>query len=217
MLAQGDARAEALRFAGKEDRRMTGTNDRASARDRIIKAATELFWHHGYHAVSTDAICKAAKVSKSSLYHAFPSKEAIAAETLERVWAANWSDISQIYSGDGDVESMFKAHLDWFVTSQRLLLEEYGGVLGTFNMALGVAVPDGIRETMRAHQLEHAARIRASVQAVLAKRNMADDADWLADLVDHVLAGALIRARLANVLAPLEAVPGAILRLLKIT
>lgn len=188
---------------------------RSATPDRIVETATGLFWQCGYHAVSTDAICKSAGVSKSSLYHAFPSKEEIALEALARVWRDNWDEIRSIYDGDGDALTKLKAHLDWFVTSQRRLQEKYGNVLGTFNMALGVSVPERIRDIMRDHQIEHGRRIGDSVRAALGVGGSGEDAGWLVDIVDHALAGALIRARLTDEMSPLEAIPGAILRMIE--
>lgn len=199
---------------GVQDRSPVRTQDRTVTRCRIVDAATALFWRDGYHAVSTDAICRAAKISKSSLYHAFPSKEEVAAAALERVWSANWADINAIYDAAGGGEAAkFRSHLDWFAASQRRLRDEHGVVLGTFDMALGVAVPERMRQAMRAHQHTHAERLRRSVGEALGAR-ASEQADWLADIVMHAISGAMIRSRLADDLAPLEALPDAVLKLI---
>ncbi|WP_329129211.1 TetR/AcrR family transcriptional regulator [Streptomyces sp. NBC_01476] len=62
---------------------MTTTTSKASSRDRLLDAAAELFYREG---VSTgiDALCKAAGVSKRSMYQLFESKDAVIAAALER-------------------------------------------------------------------------------------------------------------------------------------
>jgi AcrR family transcriptional regulator len=54
--------------------RITGVN---STRETIDEAALELFARLGYHATSMRAIASAAGVQPASLYHWYPSKEAI--------------------------------------------------------------------------------------------------------------------------------------------
>jgi AcrR family transcriptional regulator len=58
------------------------SSDTDSARERLIKAAAELFYQRGIHAVGVDAIVEAAGVAKMSLYHHFGSKDGLVAATL---------------------------------------------------------------------------------------------------------------------------------------
>lgn len=71
--------------------------DRANPKVRqLLEAARALFLELPYEAVSTDAIAKAARVSKTTLYVYFPSKEALfatlvgdqCAETAQAIWAS---------------------------------------------------------------------------------------------------------------------------------
>ena len=41
----------------------------------LIATITELFWTHGYQALSLAAIAKAVGLKRSSLYHAFDNKD----------------------------------------------------------------------------------------------------------------------------------------------
>lgn len=187
-----------------------------SARDRILEAATRLFWREGYYQVSTDAICSAASVRKGSLYHAFPQKADVLAACLEGVWLRDWSDIQAIYSGPGTAEAKLRAHLEWFANSQRKLKAQHGIVLGNFDMALGVSIPEPVMQARREHQVEHIARLKASIMAEL-QLGPEDDAQaaWLTEVVAQLISGALIRARLNNDLAPLERLPDTVLQLIR--
>jgi AcrR family transcriptional regulator len=51
-----------------------------SPRERILKAAQQLFAQRGYAAVSMRALAQAADLSPATLYHYFPNKEALLRE-----------------------------------------------------------------------------------------------------------------------------------------
>jgi len=52
-------------------------------RDDILQAAERLFYTHGFHATSTDQLCREAGVSTRTLYHHFASREALTAAVLD--------------------------------------------------------------------------------------------------------------------------------------
>ena len=53
----------------------TKTLDRASARDRLLAAADELFYEEGIHTVGIDRVIERAGVAKAPLYNVFGSKD----------------------------------------------------------------------------------------------------------------------------------------------
>ena len=53
----------------------TPVSDKRSARDRLLDAASELFYEHGVHTVGIDTIIERAGVAKATLYSTFGSKE----------------------------------------------------------------------------------------------------------------------------------------------
>src|ERR1700691_3954213 len=55
---------------------------RASARERLLEAANELFYAEGVQTVGIDRIIERAGVAKASLYNVFGSKEALVAAYL---------------------------------------------------------------------------------------------------------------------------------------
>jgi AcrR family transcriptional regulator len=59
------------------------TTSKASPRDRLLDAAAALFYREGVGA-GTDALCKAAGVSKRSMYQLFTSKDEVLAAAMER-------------------------------------------------------------------------------------------------------------------------------------
>jgi AcrR family transcriptional regulator len=57
--------------------------DSRPARDRLLDAASELFYEHGVHTVGIDTIIERAAVAKATLYSAFGSKEGLVRAYLE--------------------------------------------------------------------------------------------------------------------------------------
>lgn len=59
----------------------------ATTRERVLDAAARLFHEQGYHATGISTILREADVNAGSLYHFFPSKEAVLVGVLERYLA----------------------------------------------------------------------------------------------------------------------------------
>jgi AcrR family transcriptional regulator len=57
----------------------------AQLRDRILDAATELFFAQGFGATSIDAVAKRARISKRTFYHRFGDKAALFGAVLHRI------------------------------------------------------------------------------------------------------------------------------------
>src|SRR5260370_41143710 len=62
---------------------ITRANDTRPPRDRLLDAASELFYEHGVHTVGIDTIIERAAVAKATLYSAFGSKEELVRAYLE--------------------------------------------------------------------------------------------------------------------------------------
>jgi AcrR family transcriptional regulator len=56
--------------------------ERISPRERILAAASDLFYRHGIRAVGVEAIAEAAETNKMTLYRHFSSKDELVAEYL---------------------------------------------------------------------------------------------------------------------------------------
>src|SRR5438105_12435319 len=72
-------------------------------RERILKAADELFYRLGIRGVGVDAIAEAAGTNKMTLYRHFPSKDALVAEYLRakaKRAGALWERLEAEHPGD---------------------------------------------------------------------------------------------------------------------
>ncbi|MFY9317886.1 MAG: TetR/AcrR family transcriptional regulator [Burkholderiales bacterium] len=76
---------------------------RGSARDRVFRTASELFYRKGIRAVGVETIAAEAGTTKMSLYRNFPSKDELVAEWLRehdvQFWKT-WEAMSRKYSDD---------------------------------------------------------------------------------------------------------------------
>jgi AcrR family transcriptional regulator len=62
----------------------TKTADRPCARDRLLDAASELFYEEGVHTVGIDRVIERAGVAKATLYSTFGSKDELVRAYLQR-------------------------------------------------------------------------------------------------------------------------------------
>lgn len=73
-------------------------------RDRILEAATDLFYRNGYRGTSVDDIGAAAGVSKSNFYYHFTSKEELGVAVLARR-RADMETLAAATLGDGRADA----------------------------------------------------------------------------------------------------------------
>ena len=87
--------------------------DRKTARERILDAASEMFYRDGIRAVGVDAIIARSGVAKMSLYRSFPSKDDLVVAWLKERDAFFWSRWNRAEtSGGGDPRARIEAVLD---------------------------------------------------------------------------------------------------------
>ncbi len=80
---------------------MTSTDSKA---DLLLRAATDVFYEHGFHGAKVSDITAAAGVAQGTFYLYFPSKDRIfeelllrfAADLQEAVLAFSWSDVGDL-------------------------------------------------------------------------------------------------------------------------
>ena len=61
--------------------------EKVPPRQRILAAATELFYQHGIRAVGVEAIAEAAETNKMTLYRHFSSKDELVAEYMRELFS----------------------------------------------------------------------------------------------------------------------------------
>lgn len=119
---------------------------RRVGRERLLDEATALFRAKGYSATGIDEIVRACGVTKGSLYHHFPTKEALALAAMERVEAhfeavvfapvtrAERPGAAELAAMNAAVETFFTAHPDGCLLANLSL--EIGGASEAFRAAI---------------------------------------------------------------------------------
>ena len=86
---------------------MKRQTDRAPPRERILRAARELFYRDGINSVSVDAIATAAGTNKMTVYRQFSSKDELIAAYLGELAAEGegiWEEARAAHPGDPDAQ-----------------------------------------------------------------------------------------------------------------
>ena len=139
----------------------------ASARERILATANELFYREGIHATGVDTVVERSAVSKTSLYRVFRSKDELVAECLRRVAAkadALWDRIAADHPDDP------RAQLDGWVAAMAGHLAS-ADERGCAMCNAAVEFPDrthparGVIEAFKSDQRERLARLCAAAGA----------------------------------------------------
>lgn len=192
----------------------------SDARERLLKAANELTWKHGYNAVTVDAICEHAGVKKGSFYHYFESKAELTKVALEAWWQANSRPIIEASFAEGvpPLERL-QRYFEGIYRRQLEIKREGGTLLGCafFRLAIeGEGVEPEVRE---AAQLALQRKRKHFVKAIDdAKREgliKVDDVEAATQAVYSLFEGALARARIQDNPEPLKGIYEQVLRLLE--
>ena len=191
----------------------------SDARERLLKAANELTWKHGYNAVTVDAICDAAGVKKGSFYHYFESKAELTKEALEAWWQANSRPIieSSFAPGVPPLERL-QRYFDGIYRRQIEIKREGGTLLGCafFRLAIeGEGVEPDVREAaQRALSRKRKYFVQAIEEAKQARLIRVDDVEAATQAVYSLFEGAMARARIQDNPEPLKGIYEQVLRLL---
>ena len=168
--------------------------DRITARERLLKAASELFYNEGIVATGIDAITARAGVAKMSLYNNFASK----------------ADLVQAYveSRHKEWQGIYRARLRTAVTPQDRILAVFDSYLdhaafdyqkgfrgcGLYNAAAELPMGDPGRVAVATQKEEAERLIRNALEELLPR-----DPPRAAELAEHLsflLEGAMTRAGL---------------------
>lgn len=76
--------------------------------DRVVTAAMETFWRHGYEGTSTRALCDSTGLGPSSLYNTFGGKRQLYLRALRRYYETSTAEQIEILRGDGPAKERLR-------------------------------------------------------------------------------------------------------------
>ncbi len=163
----------------------------ADTRERLVMAALQLFSEKGYESTSVADILKTAGVNSGSLYHFFPTKQALLVEVLDTYYQGIEPMLLQpAWSGvDDPIEKVFAL----LAAYRRMLADSdctYGCPIGSLALELHEPDPE-VRERLSANFTQWADKVRACLDAA----DLPVDRSKLATLVLTVMEGGVMQAR----------------------
>ncbi|OKI09757.1 transcriptional regulator [Streptomyces sp. CB02923] len=176
--------------------------------ERAVDAAVSAFWAAGYEATSTQDLCEATGLGRSSIYNTFKSKHELFGRALDRYMAERNGELFALLESDLPVREKIRVHL------RRIVDEECGGEDArrgclVVNTAVEVAARDEevAGELARDYRLRLEA-IRAAVEAGQRDGDIdaGKDARTLAHLVIAAVGGLRVSARCGVGRAELEGI-----------
>jgi AcrR family transcriptional regulator len=139
-----------------------------SAAERLLDTASRLFYTRGVSNVGINEIIARAGVARMTLYHHFPSKDALIKAVLERRLAERnaWLDRSEgtIADPEGQILAVFDLFLEWAQTP-----DFRGDPLVTATYELG-----GQLNVARAYAQQHAEAFRNKLEELARQADLAE-------------------------------------------
>lgn len=145
-------------------------SEQKSGRERLSRAAYELFSREGTRAVGVDAIVARAGTAKMTLYRNFPSKSDLILEFLrrrEQLWTHDWLEAESRRRGETPREQLlaiFDAFTEWFGKPD---------FEGCAFLTTLIEVNDRENPVHQA-AVDHLANIRGYIEAVAAEAGISD-------------------------------------------
>lgn len=171
-----------------------------SGRERVVRAAYDLFSRQGTRAVGVDAVIGEAGVAKMTLYRNFASKDDLILAFLERrenVWTRDWLQGESRRRGDTPAErllAIFDLFGEWFARP------DFEGCAFVTTL---LEVTDTASPVRRA-SVEHLANIRSYLRDLAAAAGV-EDADAFARQWHILMKGSIISAAEGDVFAAARA------------
>lgn len=167
----------------------------ASAREKIVQAAMELFWLKGYNSTSVADLLSRTQLNSGSLYHVFPSKQDVLIGVLEayrdgieqNLLAPAWAGV------DDPIEKIFAL----LASYRRMIVETdctYGCPIGS--LALELHEPDPkVRDLLALNFTNWTAAIEQCLSEAGARLPRELDRTALAQFVLTAMEGGVMQAR----------------------
>jgi TetR/AcrR family transcriptional repressor of nem operon len=178
-------------------------------RQKLIDTTRDLIWQSSYGSVSVDDICDTAGVKKGSFYHYFPSKVALAIETMSEVSKILRAEYERIFSSANSAMENLDQFVSFTYERQARAAKKYGHVCGCPLASLGSEMAcqeGGIREKYDEVRRVHLRYYERLVENFTAEGALAKDTDAKAmaeKLYSYVL-GLMMVARIENNLEPMK-------------
>lgn len=174
----------------------------STSKTRILEAARDLIWKHGFFAVTIDTICSQAEVRKGSLYHFFEDKSDLATAAFGALWESMRPRLEEVFSPEASPMDRLRDYFRFRYEYQAGLRQKYGRVMGCPFCLLGLELSDQeepVADVARSVLTRRCNYVAAALRDVQARGKFhIDDVALSAQRVSVFVEGCLLQARIQN-------------------
>jgi len=173
-------------------------------RDRILQAAVDLMWRHGYPGTSPAQIMQATGVGQGSFYHHFPDKRSLGLAVVDEIVRANTEAMDGIFRPEVPPMERIRHWIEGISHQYRPPCDR-GCPLGKLGIEMSAEDP-AFRERLTAGF----ARIRERIVRALREADAAGeidpekDPDGLAEVILAIVEGAILIAQCEGEAGPMD-------------
>lgn len=163
--------------------------------ERAVEAAMRAFWERGYEATSTQELCAATGLGRSSIYNTFTSKHDLFTRALTLYMDARTANAVEVLEDAGrPVRERLRTVLGWAVEAP---VDDPVGCLVVNTMIEMAPRDEDVAERLRGDQERRLAALRAAIEAGQRSGEIdaGRDAGALAHFVVAAIAGMRVAAR----------------------
>lgn len=173
-------------------------------RDRILRAAIELMWQHGYRRTSPAQIMQASDVGQGSFYHHFPDKRSLGLAVVDHIVSQTSQSLDEVFISDQPPIERVRAWIRMVAQRYRPPCDR-GCPLGKLGMEMANEDPafrEGIAAGFAAIRGRIAGALRDAEAAGQLDPSM--DPEPLADMLLASVEGAILIAQCDGQARPLD-------------
>ncbi|MFB4281726.1 MULTISPECIES: TetR/AcrR family transcriptional regulator [unclassified Nonomuraea] len=173
--------------------------------ERAVEAAMRAFWTAGYEATSTQDLCAATGLGRSSIYNTFASKHDLFEKSLRHYMDERNATLARLMDGELPIKEKIRTVLWWAVEPDPG--DPKGCLVVNTLVELGPRDPD-IAELLRRDTAKRVETVRAAIEAARARGEIEVDRDplALANFVSATVSGLRVAARGGAGRATLESI-----------
>jgi TetR/AcrR family transcriptional repressor of nem operon len=116
---------------------------RVTSREKILACAMKIILSRGFAAMTIDAVCDAAKVTKGAFFHYFSSKEAMGTAVLDYFWQEilRKKESASYQNANNDIDHLL-GYLDYAIKTYQEPYYQKGCMLAIYTMELSESHPE---------------------------------------------------------------------------
>jgi AcrR family transcriptional regulator len=176
----------------------------ADTRNRIVRAAMELFWAKGFQSTSIADILSRTQVHSGSLYHFFPGKQQLLLAVLEayRDGIEEWL-LNPAWAGVDDPRERIFALLNGYRTQLVGTDFFYGCPIGSLALELHEPDPE-VRELLAVNFRNWSKAVEGCLEAMGDRLPATTDRAQLAEFILTIMEGAIMQSRTHQDIGPFD-------------